>query len=59
MTYIYPARIALSCCDAPMTADYAQAVGGQQAWSAIENSDIGGFAILIPQPCYVLLDNVR
>ena len=30
-----------------MTADYAQAVRDQQAWVAIENGDIAGFAILI------------
>lgn len=43
---------------APMTADYAQAVRDQQAWAAIENGGIAGFAILIPQPGYLLLDNV-
>ena len=41
-----------------MTADYAQAVRDQQAWAAIENGDVAGFAILIPQPGYSLLDNV-
>jgi ribosomal protein S18 acetylase RimI-like enzyme len=43
---------------APMTADYAQAVRNQQVWAAIENRDIAGFVILIPQPGYLLLDNV-
>ncbi len=43
---------------APMTADYAQAVRDRQAWAAIENGDVAGFAILIPQPGYLLLDNV-
>ena len=43
---------------APMTADYAQAVRDQQAWVAIRNGDIAGFAILIPRPGYLLLDNV-
>ena len=43
---------------APMTADYAQAVRDRQAWAAIENGDVVGFAILIPQPGYLLLDNV-
>ena len=43
---------------APMTADYAQTVRNQQAWAAIENGDITGFVILIPQPGYLLLDNV-
>ena len=41
-----------------MTADYAQAVRDRQAWAAIENGDVAGFAILIPQPGYLLLDNV-
>ena len=43
---------------APMTADYAQAVRDQQAWAAIQNGSIAGFAILIPRPGYLLLDNV-
>jgi GNAT superfamily N-acetyltransferase len=43
---------------APMTADYAQAVRDQQAWVAIRNGDIAGFAILIPRAGYLLLDNV-
>jgi GNAT superfamily N-acetyltransferase len=43
---------------APMTADYAQAVRDRQAWAAIDNGDIAGFAILIPRPGYLLLDNV-
>jgi GNAT superfamily N-acetyltransferase len=43
---------------APMTADYAQAVRDRQAWAAIENGAIVGFAILIPQPGCLLLDNV-
>jgi ribosomal protein S18 acetylase RimI-like enzyme len=43
---------------APMTADYAQAVRDQQAWVALENGSIAGFVILIPQPGYLLLDNV-
>ena len=41
-----------------MTADYAQAVRDQQAWAAIQNGSIAGFAILIPRPGYLLLDNV-
>lgn len=43
---------------APMTADYAQAVRDQQAWAAIQNGSIAGFAIFIPRPGYLLLDNV-
>jgi ribosomal protein S18 acetylase RimI-like enzyme len=41
-----------------MTADYAQKVRNQQAWAAIENGDIAGFVILIPQPGSEVLDNV-
>ncbi len=43
---------------APMTADYAQAVRDGQAWAALEDGQIAGFAIIIAQPGYLLLDNV-
>ena len=43
---------------APMTADYAQAVRDGQAWAAPEDGQIVGFAIIIAQPGYLLLDNV-
>ncbi len=43
---------------APMTADYAQAVREQQAWAAIEDQQIVGFAVLIAKPGYLLLENV-
>lgn len=43
---------------APMTADYAQAVRGRQAWAAIEDRQIVGFAVLIAKPGYLLLENV-
>lgn len=43
---------------APMTADYAQAVRRRQAWVAVEGGEVIGFAILIAQPGYLLLDNV-
>lgn len=43
---------------APMTADYAQAVRDGQAWAALEDRQIVGFAIIIAQPGYLLLDNV-
>ena len=42
----------------PMTADYAQAVRDGQAWAAIEDGQIVGFAIVIAQPGYLLLDNL-
>jgi hypothetical protein len=41
-----------------MTADYAQAVRNRQAWAAVEDGEIAGFAILIARPGYLLLDNV-
>jgi len=43
---------------APMTADYAQAVRGRQAWAAIQDRQIVGFAVLIAKPGYLLLENV-
>src|ERR1700683_2024444 len=43
---------------APMTADYAQAVRDQQAWAAMQDGNVAGFAILIPRPGYLLLENV-
>ncbi len=43
---------------APMTADYAQAARDGQAWAALEDGQIAGFAIIIAQPGYLLLDNV-
>ncbi len=43
---------------APMTADYAQAVRRGQAWAAVEDGQIVGFAVLIARPGYLLLDNV-
>jgi len=35
---------------APMTADYPQAVRNRQAWAAVEDGEIAGFAILIARP---------
>ena len=43
---------------APMTADYTQAVRDGQAWAAVQDGQIVGFAIVIAQPGYLLLDNV-
>jgi GNAT superfamily N-acetyltransferase len=43
---------------APMTTDYAQAVRRGQAWVAVEGGKVIGFAILIAQPGYLLLDSV-
>jgi ribosomal protein S18 acetylase RimI-like enzyme len=43
---------------APMTADYAQAVGSGHAWVAANSQVVVGFIILIPQPGRLLLENV-
>jgi GNAT superfamily N-acetyltransferase len=43
---------------APMTADYPEAVRRGQAWVAAEDGEVAGFIILIPQPGYLLLENV-
>ena len=43
---------------APMTADYEQAVRDRQAWAAVEDGQIAGFVILVPQPGYLLVENV-
>jgi GNAT superfamily N-acetyltransferase len=43
---------------APMTADYTAAARRGQAWVAAEDGQAAGFIILIPQPGYLLLENV-
>ncbi len=43
---------------APMTADYAGQVSDGQAWAAVQDGQVVGFAILIAQPGYLLLENV-
>ncbi len=43
---------------APMTADYLAAARHGQAWIAVEDGQAAGFVILIPQPGYLLLENV-
>jgi hypothetical protein len=35
---------------APMTADYAEPIRDGQAWAAVEDGQIAGFAILIARP---------
>jgi ribosomal protein S18 acetylase RimI-like enzyme len=41
-----------------MTAGCAQAIRDGQAWAAVEDGQVVGFAIVIAQPGYLLLDNV-
>ena len=41
-----------------MTADYARQVSDGQAWAAVQDEQVVGFAILIAQPGYLLLENV-
>jgi GNAT superfamily N-acetyltransferase len=43
---------------APMTADYAQAVRSGWAWVAVGRGELVGFVVLVPQPGYLLLENV-
>lgn len=43
---------------APMTADYHAAALHGQAWVATEDSQAVGFIILIPQPGFLLVENV-
>jgi N-acetylglutamate synthase-like GNAT family acetyltransferase len=43
---------------APMTADYARAVRDGRAWVAVEHGQVVGFAVLVPQPDHLLLENV-
>ena len=43
---------------APMTADYEVSVSAGQAWAAVEDGRVVGFAILIARPGYLRLENV-
>src|ERR1022692_5231049 len=43
---------------APMSADYAHAVRSRQAWAAVQDGEIAGLVILVPQPGHLLLENV-
>ena len=43
---------------APMSADYAEAVRSRQAWVAVGDDEIAGLIVLVPQPGYLLLENV-
>lgn len=52
----YVARIGRA--PAPMTADYAQAVRDGQTWVAVDDGEVAGFVVLVPEPGYLLLENV-
>jgi SAM-dependent methyltransferase/GNAT superfamily N-acetyltransferase len=52
----YVARIGRA--PAPMTADYDQAVRSGQTWVAVQDGQVTGFVVLIPQPGYLLLENL-
>jgi hypothetical protein len=54
----YLPRIGWNPAPAPMTAGYPQAVRNRQAWAAVEDGKIAGFAILIARPGYLLPGNV-
>jgi GNAT superfamily N-acetyltransferase len=43
---------------APMTADYALAVRAGDAWVAVQEGQVLGFAVLVPQRSHLLLENV-
>ena len=43
---------------APMTADYAAAARRGQAWVAAVDGEVTGLIVLVPQPGYLLLENV-
>jgi GNAT superfamily N-acetyltransferase len=43
---------------APMTADYASAVGRGQVWVAVDDGRIAGLLVLVPAPDHLLLENV-
>jgi ribosomal protein S18 acetylase RimI-like enzyme len=52
----YVARIGRA--PASMTADFATAVRNQQAWAAVEDSQVVGYVVLMVQPGHLLLANV-
>jgi GNAT superfamily N-acetyltransferase len=43
---------------APLSADYEAAARRGQAWVAVEDGEIAGLEVLIPQEGYLLLENV-
>lgn len=43
---------------APMSADYGAAVRDGEAWAAVDQGQVIGFAVLIAQPGHLLLENL-
>jgi GNAT superfamily N-acetyltransferase len=43
---------------APMTADYAAAVGRGEVWVAVGDGAVAGLLVLVPAPDHLLLENV-
>ena len=43
---------------APMTADYDQAVRSGQTWVAVQDGQVTGFVVLVPEPGYLLVENL-
>lgn len=43
---------------APISADYAGAIGRDEAWVAVEDGEILGLLVLIARPDHLLLENV-
>lgn len=43
---------------APMTADYADAIGRGEVWVAADDDEIVGLLVLVPEPDHLLLENI-
>jgi ribosomal protein S18 acetylase RimI-like enzyme len=43
---------------APMTADYAGAVGRREVWVAASGGEIAGLVVLVPHPDHLMLENL-
>ena len=43
---------------APMTADYAEAIRGGQAWAVVRDGEVVGLLVLAVKPDHLLLENV-
>jgi ribosomal protein S18 acetylase RimI-like enzyme len=43
---------------APVTADYAAAIGCREVWVAVEDDEIRGLLVLVARPDHLLLENI-